>query len=443
MGRTFLIAAVLTFAASAAAQSFQGDGLTVELSTSGDAVTGHVAKDGARFPLTGKIAAGRIAGSFTASGSAFAFTATRDGDVLVFETGTKTYRLKAAAAAAGGPNTLTFSRVEVRDIHMENRVSHTMYVPEGWTFKGQTHWSEGQIIYPQQTIDVRSPDGYAVNFTPALYLGYSEMDPNFVMQLKQNGLWDPRQHQERSGIPPPTDIGQFMVNFLQRNNPGVSDVRLVDQRRDRETEDAIRKLAGGGNIPIPQVHVVNIEYKRNGVVIREEINLQYLTMPPLRAAGTLWQYTIVPTAIVSGPAEGFAANKPLLYSIARSLQSTPNWDYCKQNVLMEIQNARHQANMQQIQQWGEAIRKAGQEYSKMTEAHLKNWKERQKVDDEQQRDRINRIYDLYTVTDPEGNRINVPLGYPHVYKTNDGKFIASKNQLQRPGEQGLTPVETK
>ncbi|QOV87585.1 hypothetical protein [Humisphaera borealis] len=441
MERHFFIAVLLALATSAAAQSFQGDGLTVELSAAGDTITGHVTRDGARFPLTAKPAAGgRMDGTFTANGSSFEFTATRDGDGLVFRTGTKTYRLKAVAAPAAIPDTLTFGRVEIRDVHMDNRVSHTMYVPQGWSFKGGVHWSEGTIVYPQKTIEVVSPDGYAVRFTPALYLGYSEMDPNFAMQLKQNGLWDPRQHQERSGIPPPTDIGQFMVGFMQRNNPAISDVRLVDQRRDRDGEEAMKKAMGDA-APSGQLHVVNVEYKRNGVAIREEINLQYYASPPVRGPSTLWQYMITTDAIVSGPAEGFAAKKPLLYGIAKSLQTVPNWDLCKNNVLVAIQNARHQANMQQIQQWGEAIRKAGQEYSKMSDAQMKSWKEQQKVDDRLQRDRINRIYDLYTVTDTEGNRIVVPLGYPHLYKTNDGKFIASKQQLSHTQAQGLTPVE--
>ena len=34
-------------------------------------------------------------------------------------------------------------------------------------------------------------------------------------------------------------------------------------------------------------------------------------------------------------------------------------------------------------------------------------------------------------------------GYPHVYKTNDGKFIASKSQIENPVGKGLAPVETK
>jgi hypothetical protein len=347
----------------------------------------------------------------------------------------------APAAAAVVPDRITFKRVEIHDVGMDDRVSHTMYVPEGWNFEGRTEWSEGAIVFPQENIEVRSPDGYRVRFVPALHLAYSDIDPNFAMQLRQNGLWNPQVHHESQGIKPPDDIGEFIVGYITRNNKAVSRVRLVSQKRDRDAEAAVRDKNPGAAGDTGEFHVINIEYERDGAAIREEISLIYGKGQPMRfPTGTSWPYTIVTNSMVSGPAEGFAQAKPLLYSIASSLSATPEWYYASRQVLSEIQAARHQQNMAGIRRWGDAIRKAGEENSKLSDARLKQWKDDQKVDDEKQRDRVRRIYDIYTCTTPDGGKLAVPLGLTHVYRTNDGKFIASRQAIAN--NPNLTPVPT-
>jgi hypothetical protein len=146
-------------------------------------------------------------------------------------------------------------------------------------------------------------------------------------------------------------------------------------------------------------------------------------------------------AIVSAPAEAFAEVKPLLYAIANSLQPTPQWHYASQDVLVQIQNARHAANMQIIHDWGQAILKAGREYSKISDERMAQWKKDQAVDDEKQRDRVRRIYDIYTHTTASGKKVGVPLGHKHLYDDGKGGFQSSENPIANAREQGLTPVE--
>jgi hypothetical protein len=229
---------------------------------------------------------------------------------------------------------------------------------------------------------------------------------------------------------------------MTRNNKAISKVHLISQKRDRDAETALRNALPAGLGDSGEVHVVTVEYERDGATIREEVNLIYSRGQPLRApVGSSWSYTIITSAIVSGPPEGFAEARSLLYSIASSLTPTAQWHYASQQVLLEIQTARHEQNMQNIHRWGQSILKAGQEFSKLSDAQLNQWKKDQKVDDEKQRDRVRRIYDIYTQTTADGSKVGVPLGHDHLYKTNDGKFVASQNAI--PNNPNLTPVEMK
>lgn len=405
-----MLGVLLAISAVAEPVRFEGDSIRLRLADDGKgAFSGEMTHQGATYPLTatGKID-GQLKGSFTANQQSFEFTARSTADGLTLESGGKTYRLKRAAAAAVVPAQITFKRVEIHDAQMADRVSHTLYIPEGWSFEGKTEWTEGAIIYPQQNAEIRSPEGFSVRFEPALHLGYSEMDPNFILQLKQNGLWNPQIHHETSGIKPPDDIGEFLVGYMTRNNKAISNVRLIDQKRDRDAEEASRKanpaLLGDG-----ELHLVTVEYQRNGQPIREEINLIYAKGQPQRGpTGTIWSYSIVPSIIVAAPPGDFAKVRPLLYSIANSLSATPEWHYASQQVLEEIQAARHAQNMQEIHNWGEAIRKAGEANSKISDARLKEWFDKQKTDDEKQRDRVRRIYDIYTHTTADGSKVGIP-----------------------------------
>lgn len=436
---------VMLFCAGALAQPVRYEGDTIRLLLNDDgkgALRGEILHQGAVYPLTatGRLDA-RIQGSFLVKGDSFQFTAQPTPDGLILQTGDKTYRLKRAAAANQVvPSQITFQRVEVRDAQMDNRVSHTMYIPEGWTFKGRTEWSQGTVIYPQQNIEVRSSNGDSVRFLPAMHLSYTEMDPNFAMQLRQAGLWNPQIHQERTGIAPPENIGEFLVEFITRNNQAVSKVRLIGQKRDRDAEAAMQR-----NLPmIPgtefESHVVDLGYEEEGKNYHQQIRLIYTRMKPLRGpSGTIWTYSITTGGIVTAPVDRFDQVRPLLNAIANSLTPKPEWHYASQQVLMEIQNARHEANMARIRNWGESIRKAGEDSAKLSDERFRQWKAEQKVDDEKQRERVRNIYDIYTRTTADGSKVAVPLGYDNLYKDKDGKYIASEKPIEN--NPNLTPVE--
>jgi len=81
------------------AGSFSDGKVTVELSESGGAYVGTIALGDTKFPAKASVAGQGLAGTFTSNGSDYAFTATLDGDRLIFVTGGKTYTL-----SSGRPN---------------------------------------------------------------------------------------------------------------------------------------------------------------------------------------------------------------------------------------------------------------------------------------------------------------------------------------------------
>jgi hypothetical protein len=77
------------------AGSFSDGKVTVELSESDGAYVGTIALGDTRFPAKASVAGQGLAGTFTSNGGEYPFTATLDGDRLIFVTGGKTYTLSS------------------------------------------------------------------------------------------------------------------------------------------------------------------------------------------------------------------------------------------------------------------------------------------------------------------------------------------------------------
>jgi len=81
------------------AGTFSDGKVTVELTQSGGSYVGTIAQGDTKFPAKASATGQGLAGTFTSNGGEYAFTATLDGDRLIFVTGGKTYTL-----SSGHPN---------------------------------------------------------------------------------------------------------------------------------------------------------------------------------------------------------------------------------------------------------------------------------------------------------------------------------------------------
>ncbi|CAN5509576.1 hypothetical protein BH10PLA1_BH10PLA1_10320 [soil metagenome] len=83
---------------------YVGPDLTVIIFFGGPEFTGEIHKGDQMFPMTAHTEGDHLAGTFTAGGNAFTFTATQSGDGLTFSTGGATYQLSRHANPLAGGN---------------------------------------------------------------------------------------------------------------------------------------------------------------------------------------------------------------------------------------------------------------------------------------------------------------------------------------------------
>src|ERR1017187_116339 len=80
--------------------TFQGDGVTLEMASSGGDYAGNLAFQGQTFPAAMKASGAIASGSFDFNGQSFAFTLTRDGDGFLLASAGTVYHLERKASAA-------------------------------------------------------------------------------------------------------------------------------------------------------------------------------------------------------------------------------------------------------------------------------------------------------------------------------------------------------
>jgi hypothetical protein len=470
--RGILLAVILLATAAAQAKSiarapaarYDGDRLSLrvdQISPIGD-WSGSIVLGESAYPFTAKASDApdggmKLAGAFKADGDAFPFTAeqrTAGGEMTLTSGGT-TYWLRPAGGAmpAGGvggagklPEELKLKKVEFRDVDMGNVVGCSMLVPEGWTSEGQVKWSQGDVIYPQKIIEVKSPDAMKVLFVPTMNFMYAETDPAWVAQARQLGL--PNPPRERDGVAPPEDVGQWLASFVAENNKRVHDVKLVRQERDLPMEESFRKLMGNLSQEESKIFVLGFEYDDDdhpGRRMRDEMVLTFTTQPPLDIHPTkLQSWSVFIQCVYTAPADRFDAVKPLLLAVANSLREAPQWWNAKERTLVAISQIRHQAAMDRIAATGAAIRKAGETYSQMSEDQMASWRRSQASSDESQRKSINAINSTEDYRLPDGGSVKLPGLYENVYKPTTGGdewYLLTNKTLDSSELQKLEPVK--
>lgn len=272
---------------------------------------------------------------------------------------------------AGAAPAIALKEARVLDVSMNNVVAYTLRIPAEWTVAGQVQWSAGEWALPELTATVSGPGGAMLRWLPPAKYAYSETDPAYLRQLDEMGIPHPNQH-ERDGIAPPTDIGQFIADATARSRTDVTNVRLEKQSRDEATEAAIKKWSG--DMAGCTVHNIVLFYEKNGVLFREELNVTYQPQPVLdMQPSRLYTYTISPNVIATAPAAQFEQLRPAFEQIGKSMKMTEQWFACRMNVLDELSAQRHAANMNQIAQTGEIIRRQGEQYGKISEQNHQRW----------------------------------------------------------------------
>ncbi len=158
--------------------------------------------------------------------------------------------------------------------------------------------------------------------------------------------------------------------------------------------------------------------------------MMFAVLPPIDNVNIFAQtWAIYTTYQISAPADTFDAQKQELYAAAGSVRATPQWFMQSQALLAELSRIRTEAR------WA-AIRKRGEEINKrFSDAEYKQYREKfSATSDSSQRTRINSIYETDDFRDTNGDIVNLPMHYQHVYSDGKGNYVLTNNTQNKPGE---------
>lgn len=431
---------------------YSGDGLTItvtEWSEDQGVVRGEIRRAEGVFPFTGKMVGddgALVRGTFTADGQSFDFTARHDANTggVEFTTGGKTYRLAPANAKPDAPKpaprnpleraanpiakrddarpaapaeSLRLKLVSFPDVSMGGAIAYTALVPADWSAQGTIEWQPvGEVPFPQQKIEITSPQGGRIRFIPQMSFSYVEGPLT-----------------GRRGTAPPQDFPRWLVEAIPQMNRAVSNVTLVDSRRDEKTEAMLaQKDRELGALPgmEREIHVITVEYDEANVRRREELNLTYVKYVPFNGSNGIHSqsWSIFTSCTASAPAEQFDAMKPTLYTVAMSVRPTLRWFTASQQIIAENSRRRGAAIWEGIKRRGEMINQMPITRAD-EDAYGKGFNS-----DSSQRTRVNSIYETDDYKDANGSNVNLPMHYKHVFSDGNGNYVLSNNSLDKPGE---------
>jgi hypothetical protein len=168
--------------------SFKGDAISIDLFTSGDAITGTVHFKGADYPLMGKRVGDTINGTFQSGASVFEFTCTLAAEQLTFRSGGGAYELKRVVTNPldeGGS-----TRVGEASSSDPTRGWKTFKHPTGVMLKYPSDWTTQeqpgalQLIPPDPAKNEQGPaEAYLIAATSAEGIA-SASDPRVVQAVE-------------------------------------------------------------------------------------------------------------------------------------------------------------------------------------------------------------------------------------------------------------------
>ena len=301
------------------------------------------------------------------------------------------------------------------DVTMGIPAAYTVMLPVGWSASGKIEWQPvGEVPFPQQKIEINSPRKGRISFEPLMTFSYME------------GPGMPTQ-----GIPAPRNLPQWLIGAVAQTNPKIRNVQLIKSSRDTKAEAFMKNLevsTGGAGGMEREVHVIVLEYDEANLRRREEVSVTYVRFPPYLSANMNSQlWSLAPSGAFSAPASQFAAQRPMLVSVANTVRATPQWHIQSQAVIAEMSRRRVANN------W-ELIKQRGRNLSQLSDADYAKYKRDTSGGDAAQRTRINTINETDDFKDTNGNIVNLPMHYHHVFSDGKGNYVLSNNSHDKPGE---------
>lgn len=345
---------------------------------------------------------------------------------------------------------LILKRHTLVDTGMRNMQSHTVVVPQGWTVEGGAWWPNSQFfkILPSQDIKVTSPTGMMVHIGPSI--GAVDYYPS--QQAMQLGSQRPAEGAVDNGYPVihyPGDLpawGQWIkTKGIPMSFPGASDIQVEQPvivpeltallqrnlqpiRQQQALNNQQSQAMGGGmhSFCDGSVMAALTRYSLNGKKW-EHLFIFGVTIVGLdsQMGRQLW-WSVEPSVSYRAEAGTLESHLPMLFTIANSVQPTPQWAKMK---------ADHIAKMNQISNKGaqDRARILSNSNAEINQMIHDGWKKREGIRDRTNQKVIDTIRGVERYNDPMSNSpVELPNTYQHVYSNGTGDYIMTNDHLYNP-----------
>lgn len=442
------------------AGAFECREMTVTLTGSGESFTGTIEMNGQKYPVTARVVAGRLDGTFTSGGDKFPFTATLDGPAMKLESGGATYTLgrKAgnplAAPPAAKPNPLAGPRsqatpatqpaplaagqagiVRFKKVSVQDRPegiggeAFTFLCPVDWTVEGGLIWREHPAM--PATVHLRAfKPGSLEQLESIPTLGFS-----WGGMLQQTGFQPGSLYYGNEVRPPVRDAAQYINEIILPRYRQNVQFRVAGAQEMPEWgqavagADELQQLAMTGVQASCSAGKVRIEYEVGGQPVEEDFYVALVT--------TVMSGGMAPMYLQSGErvhamraAKGqLDAATKIMQTMVTSTRPNPQW-FSKYSQLCAT---LHNIEMGKIRTAGKISQIISQTSNEISDMQMESWNRKNASEDRISKawSQVNRGVEEY-YNPVEQRPVELPSGYRNAWVNGAGEYVVTDSESFNP-----------
>jgi hypothetical protein len=339
----------------------------------------------------------------------------------------------ATAIPSGGSTgvVVKYKTVSYVDTEGIGTKAFSLLIPSDWQFEGNVNWVLDNPMMPG-TVNIRvwNPTGTEeLDVFPNQAFFWT--DNPLVQQTNPPGstYFGALVHSPLGSIDALKEISLPMFRSNVENLKVVSEQELPELaqlfKTGTDPTSGISYSANGGKI--------RVEYSLNGVIIEDEMYcvIQSVKIPIQSIYGTVTSDNWYMTYLASFRAEKgkLDSESKTFQTIAFSSQTDKNW----LNKYNQLVNYLIQNQIRQIQSVGEFSRILSQMSNQISDENLKDWEQRQSVNDQLVKDFCNQILEIQPYTNPiDGTTVDLPSGYSSVWTNPLGEVVLGESPSFNP-----------
>jgi hypothetical protein len=341
---------------------------------------------------------------------------------------TPTPSATAASSDAGFVKYKTASYVDTQGIGTE---AFSLLIPSDWQFEGSINWVLDNPGMPATAnIRVWNPQG-TEEFDVFPNQAFFWTDNALIQQTNPPGSTY-FGALVRSPLDPIDALKEIALPLFRGN---VENLNVVSEQEVPEMD----QLFQTGTDPTTGISSsadsakIRVEYSLNGVMMEDEMYcvIQSLKIPQQSIYGTTTNNNWYMTYLASFRAEKgkLDSESKVFQTIAFSTKTDKNWlNKYNQLVYYLIQNQIHQ-----IQSIGQLSNMLSQMSNEISDQNLKDWEQRQNVNDQLVKDFCNQILEIQPYNNPiDGSTVDLPSGYTSVWTNSLGEYVLGESPSFNP-----------